>query len=334
MVQHIAVELEQAGMQLDEFLARAFPEVKKSFLRGIVRDGRVTINGTQVYASHRLHPNDVVGVELSDDEIAEHERSTIELDEPLVILREDEHVIAVDKPAGLTVEPERDPFRPNVLGALVDVSRERGPGPAGRGEFRPRLVHRLDKETSGVVLFAKTLEAEQALRDGFDTGSIQKEYLALVEGEHPLADGEVAVIDLPLGTDRRKSGLVCVAHDGKESRTEIAVAERFRGFTLLRARPLTGRTHQIRVHLAHEGFPLVVDPLYGRRRALLLSELKNDYRKKRGEAERPLIERATLHAASIEYTGVDGARVRVEAPLPKDFARALKQLAKVRPPRR
>ncbi|MCE9596032.1 MAG: RluA family pseudouridine synthase [Planctomycetes bacterium] len=334
MVQHIAVEPEQSGMQLDEFLARAFPEVKKSFLRGVVRSGRVSINGAPVWSSHRLRENDVIGLELEDDEIAAQERSLNALEAPLVILAENEHVIAIDKPTGLAVEPERDIERPNVLDGLVELSRSRGPGLLGRGEFRPRLVHRLDKDTSGVVLFAKTLEAEQKLREGFDGGTIAKEYLALVEGEHPLDDGARAVIDLPIGPDKRKSGAMCVATDGKAARTEIAVAERFHGYTLLVARPLTGRTHQIRVHLAHEGFPLVVDPYYGRRRALLLSELKDDYRKKRGEQERPLIERTTLHAAAIEYDGVDGTRVRVESPLPKDFARVLKQLGKVRAHRR
>ncbi|MBI5435168.1 MAG: RluA family pseudouridine synthase [Planctomycetes bacterium] len=334
MVQHLAVEPEQSGMQLDEFLARAFPEVKKSFLRGAVRSGRVSINGEPIYASHRLRENDVIGLELDEDELAEHAQSVVELEEPLVVLREDEHVIAIDKPSGLAVEPERDVMRPSLLGGLVELSRARGAGIAGRGEFRPRLVHRLDKETSGVVLFAKTLEAEQKLREGFDGGTVHKEYLALVEGEHPLPDGESAVLDFPIGGDRRKSGLMCVTDEGKPARTEISVAERFHGYTLLRARPLTGRTHQIRVHLSHEGFPLAVDPFYGRQRTLLLSQLKNDYRKKRGEEERPLIDRTTLHAAAIEYEGVDGARVRVEAPLPKDFSRALKQLAKVRPHRR
>jgi 23S rRNA-/tRNA-specific pseudouridylate synthase len=127
-----------------------------------------------------------------------------------------------------------------------------------------------------------------------------------------------------------------VREDGKPARTTLAVEQRFRGFTLLRCRPRTGRTHQLRVHLAAEGFPLVVDPIYGRRQKLLLSEIKSGYRPKPGRVERPLIDRLTLHAARISFPAPadEGRIVTVEAPLPEDFARTLKQLAKVRAPRR
>jgi 23S rRNA-/tRNA-specific pseudouridylate synthase len=153
-----------------------------------------------------------------------------------------------------------------------------------------------------------------------------------VEGEHPLADGEEEEIDLALGPDEKRSGRMVVDPDGKPARTRIAVLQRFRGFTWLACRPLSGRTHQIRVHLAARGFPLAVDPLYGRRDELLLSNVKAGYRAKPGRPERPLIERLTLHAAAIELPSPrDAARtIRVEAPLPKDLSQLLKQLAKVR----
>ena len=127
-----------------------------------------------------------------------------------------------------------------------------------------------------------------------------------------------------------------VRDDGKEARTRISVEQRFRGFTLLRCEPMTGRTHQIRVHLAAKGFPLAVDPLYGRRRALPLSEIKAGYRAKPGRPESPLIDRLTLHALEIEFPlpSDPGRSVRVQSPVPRDFARTLKQLGKVRPPRR
>ena len=126
--------------------------------------------------------------------------------------------------------------------------------------------------------------------------------------------------------------MVVAASGGKPARTRIAVERRFRGYTLLRCEPLTGRTHQIRVHLAARGFPLAVDRTYGRRDALLLSQIKADYRPKRGRAERPLIGRLTLHAleVGIPVPGGGDERVLVRAPLPKDFANTLKQLSKVR----
>ena len=125
--------------------------------------------------------------------------------------------------------------------------------------------------------------------------------------------------------------------EGKPAQTRVTVAQRFRGYTLLDCQPLTGRTHQIRVHLTELGFPLAVDPVYGRRRALALSEFKRDYRRKPGALEHPLIERLTLHARSIDFPDPDpawreaGRRIRVEAPLPRDFARLLKQMEKARP---
>jgi 23S rRNA-/tRNA-specific pseudouridylate synthase len=165
---------------------------------------------------------------------------------------------------------------------------------------------------------------------------VKKRYLALIEGEHPLDDGASLLLDEPIGPDLRRSGAMAVRHDiGKAARTRIQIEQRFRGFTLLACEPETGRTHQIRVHLASAGFPLAVDPIYGRRRFLALSEIKADYRKKRGQVETPLIERLSLHAARIEFPCVDdpSRTIAVEAPIPRDFARVLKQLAKVRPPR-
>jgi 23S rRNA pseudouridine1911/1915/1917 synthase len=341
--QHLSVNPEQSGMELDEFVCAAFPELRKSFVRRAVREGRVLVNGAPSQPSRRVRMHEVVSLDLEDEDL---EAEAVEPRPPspvLPVLFEDAHVIALDKPSGLAAEPERwDRDRPHLIGAVTEFAqaRERAGGEA----FRPRMVHRLDKDTTGVVLVAKSLEAERVLREAFDAHTIGKVYLALVEGEHPLPPGASEVIDLPIGPDQRKSGAMSVRGDGKPARTRIAVEQRFRGFTLLRCEPLTGRTHQIRVHLAAAGFPLAVDPTYGRRRALALSELKADYRKKRGRAELPLIDRLSLHAASITFPRVAAAgdaeapagerpMCTVEAPIPRDFARVLKQLAKVRPPR-
>jgi RluA family pseudouridine synthase len=227
----------------------------------------------------------------------------------------------------------------SLSGALLSLALERSDVeptdplvPTVGLEFRPRLLHRLDKDTTGVVLVAKTLEAERELRAAFDEGRVRKSYLALVEGEYPLADGETEIIDLPIGPDERKSGRMRVDKDnGKESQTRVGVEQRFSGYTLMRCEPLTGRTHQIRVNLREVGIPLVVDPVYGRHKTLSLSEFKRDYRKKRGQIESPLIERLTLHAQKIEFPRVGGpGSISVESPLPRDFARVLKQMSKVR----
>jgi RluA family pseudouridine synthase len=335
VTQHFSVQPEQVGMELDEFLARLYPLTSKRVLRQLVREGSVTVNAQPAAPSHRLRDDEVVLIEFDEDELPEASEPA-RYEGPLDLLYEDAHVAVVDKPADLLVEPDRwDESRPNLLEALAALAETRAR--TGGGEpFRPRLVHRLDKDTSGALVVAKTVEAERVLGLAFEQGGIDKRYLALVEGEMPLANGDSETIDLAIGPDTKRNGRMRVRRDGKSSQTRVRVVERFRGFTWVECEPLTGRTHQIRVHLAAKGFPLAVDPLYGRRRALPLSDLKAGYRHKPGQAELPLIARLTLHAFSVEFPLVDAPerRARVEAPLPRDLERTLKQLAKVRPPRR
>jgi RluA family pseudouridine synthase len=338
-VQHIPIPPERAGLELDEFLCLVFPALSKGLVRRAVRDGKVTIDGAATTPGHKLREHEVLLVDLpEEDELPLPAAPEVEVD----VLWEDEHVLAVDKPAGLAVEPERwARENPTLSGALLELASSRASAetrPGGGDDaglaFRPRLVHRLDKDTTGVVLVAKTLAAERELRAAFEDGRVQKTYLALVEGELRIPDGETMRIDQPIGPDERRSGRMRVdPHGGKPSQTRVAVEERFAGYTLLRCEPLTGRTHQIRVHLREIGFPLAVDPYYGRRDHLSLSDFKRDYRKKPGHVEAPLIERLTLHARRIEFPRIGGeGRVAVESPIPKDLARTLKQLAKFRAP--
>ena len=223
----------------------------------------------------------------------------------------------------------------SLAGALLQIVEEREEADDGGLSFRPRLVHRIDKDTTGAVVVAKNREAERARRQAFEAGTIKKSYLALVEGEPYLNDGETMLIEHPIGPVLRKSGRMQVANDGKPSKTRVGIAERFDGYTLLRCEPITGRTHQIRVHLSHDGFPLVVDRFYGRRSEFKLSEFKASYRPKRGLPERPLIDRLTLHAHEVVLPPL-GARtdpLEIVAPVPRDLERVLKQLRKVRPSR-
>ena len=332
MTEYLPVPQERDGLELDEFLCLLYPTATKGYLRRMVREGRVLVDGERVLPSVRLRNHQVLVLDLDEDDFP---AAPVAPADEVPVLYEDADVCVVDKPAGLSTEPERwARATPCLAGALLSIAAERRgehdePGP---DSFRPRLVHRIDKETSGAVLVAKHLEAERVLRSAFEEGRVGKEYLALVEGEHPLADGESEVIDLPLQHDPRRGGRVRVSEgDGKPSRTRVSVERRFRGYTLLRCAPLTGRTHQIRVHVAARGFPLAVDKLYGRRDGLLLSELKPGYKHKRGVVERPLIDRLTLHASRIAFPGISTpGEHEVEAPLPKDLERVLKQLARVR----
>ncbi len=334
MNEAIVVPWERAGLELDEFLCLHFPEFNKGFLRRAVREGLILIDGMRANPSQRLRADQVLLVDL--DEL-EAPPAPVAPEAALPILFEDEDLLVVDKPAGLAVEPERwARGAASLAGALLALARSRSPAPADTAaplELRLRAVHRLDKDTTGVLAVAKHLEAERALRGAFEHDLVRKTYWALVEGEHPLADGEEEEIDLAIGPDEKRTGRVVIDPiEGKPAQTRISVLQRLRGFTWLVCRPLSGRTHQIRVHLSAKGFPLAVDPLYGRRSELLLSNVKAGYRAKRGRPERPLITRLTLHAAALELPSPrDATRtIRVEAPLPKDLAQLLKQLGKVR----
>lgn len=337
MTYHIPVPDERVGMELDEFLCLQFPLLNKGFVRGLVREGKVLIDGQAVNPGKHVKYGEVLFVDFDEEEAEAN--TPVAPSQPLVVLYEDDHVLAIEKPAGIAAEPERwERDAASVAGGLLQLSLDRSEGEAGL-EFRPRLLHRIDKDTSGVLLAAKAIESERFLRDAFarGDGTIQKTYLAIVEGEYPLEEGESDLIDLPIGPNNRRTGLMMIDDRGKAARTEVRVRERFRGFNLLECRPLTGRTHQLRVHLSATGFPLVVDPLYGRRSELKLSDFKLNYREKRGYKERPLLSRLSLHAEAIEFPCDPAApdqRQRVEAAVPKDLTRVLKQLAKVRPPRR
>ncbi len=332
----------QQGIALDEFLCQLFPGASKRSLRLAVRSGKILVNAMPAQPSRKLGSADVVSLAVEENELDGGKQWGAPPRTP-TILYEDDHVVAVDKPAGLPVEPERwDPAAPCLVGAMLQYAAS-----CQDGEFRPRLVHRIDKDTSGCVVVAKSLEAERELREAFDSRRVRKLYLALVEGEWnsssraapDAAADEWSEIDLPIGPQKGRGGgkagrehRQAVLSGGQAARTRVRCSERFRGYSLLECEPLTGRTHQIRVHLSASGFPLAVDPLYGRRSKLLLSEWKSSYRRKPGQPERPLLERLSLHAARLTFPSPGTAgTIEVQADVPADLARTLKQLHKLRP---
>ncbi|MCG3134531.1 MAG: Ribosomal large subunit pseudouridine synthase C [Planctomycetes bacterium] len=249
------------------------------------------------------------------------------------ILLDDPRFVVVAKPSGLPSVPER--FRPDAE-TVVDAAHEllRRADPRAP---RPLIVHRLDRETSGVMVLAKDESAARELSQAFEEHRVSKTYVALTTGAPQPPSGEVTFL---VAEDPRRPGAMTLAQKAvrgtKECTSAWETLETFRGVSLVRVRPRTGRTHQVRLTLKHLGTPCAVDALYGSGDPLLLSQWKRDYRTGRYRNEVPLIERLTLHAESLEFprpgaeTGVEagaaGAVVRAEAPLPRDFAAALKQL--------
>jgi RluA family pseudouridine synthase len=245
------------------------------------------------------------------------------------VVFEDAHLLAIDKPSGLLVSPDRyDPRRPNLMRLLLDGVAAQKPWAAARGMDYIANAHRIDFETSGVLMLAKDRPTLVQLAEQFGNASPQKTYLALVTGSPPEDEFEC---DLKLRHDLHDPARMRCARDGKKSLTRFKVLERFGGVTLIECRPVTGRTHQIRAHLLALGFPILADPMYGEGATLLLSQLKKKYRGKEDEEERPLTPRLALHAWKIELPHpITGEPLLIKAPLPKDIEVALKLLRKHR----
>jgi len=266
----------------------------------------------------------------------------------LPVLYEDDALLAVDKPSGLMVSPDTyDPAKPNLMSGVRRALDTGAAWARERGLAMLANVHRLDADTSGVLLLAKTLDALRVLTKQFNDRTVAKSYVALVEGE-PAEDA--FEVELKLGPHPSRPWVqIERRHDGKLTLTRFRVLERFRlralrgqresmpflSCTLVACEPETGRTHQIRVHLRHAGYPILCDKVYGEGvgSALFLSQLKPGYKLRAETAERPLLGRLALHAERLTLTHPDtGQRLELVAPLPKDFAVALKYLRKFTPP--
>jgi RluA family pseudouridine synthase len=245
------------------------------------------------------------------------------------IIYQDDDIIVINKPAGVSVTKDR-----TGQAQLTDIL-------AGQLTSavcsQLRLVHRLDKDTSGVMLLAKNVEAQTKFTTYFEKREVKKTYLAIVTGFVPAPQG---TIDAPLTRDPKNPALMCIAKKkGKAAVTNWQLLADFGSTALLAVHPLTGRTHQIRVHLPSIALPLAIDPLYGSSRPLFLSDFKSNYRLAKGQTEKPLIERLTLHAYQIEFPQfaypIENRKSKIEnyfvAGLDKKFAACLKMLTKYNP---
>lgn len=238
------------------------------------------------------------------------------------IIHQDDDVIVINKPTGLSVTKDR-----SAAAQLTDILT----GQLGsEATEKLRLVHRLDKDTSGVMILAKNAETQSKFCGYFETKLVKKTYLAIVTG---IAPGQQGTINARLIRNRKNPALMCVtAKKGKEAITNWKLLADFGSIALLAVFPLTGRTHQIRVHLPHIGLPLAIDRLYGSSKTLFLSDFKLDYRLSKDRTEKPLIERLTLHAYQLSIENRKSKIVNhFVAGLDKKFAATIKMLTKHNP---
>ncbi|MDA9952060.1 RNA pseudouridine synthase [Chitinophagales bacterium] len=230
------------------------------------------------------------------------------------VLHLDKNYIVVSKPSGLlTIQDRYKAEVPNLKQMLNDAYGE------------VLTVHRLDKETSGVICFARNTAAHKHLNTQFTNGLVKKIYWAFVQGRPAVDEGQV---DMPILNDMKNSGRMLIHKEGKEALTYFRTLATFGNIALLECFPKTGRTHQIRVHCYYLGCPLLVDALYHQKAAFYLSKIKRSYRYTKFEEERPLITRLTLHAKSIQFKTIDGEMMEVGSDLPKDLKALLNQLEK------
>ena len=289
---------DRAGERLDVFVARSLPELSRSRVRTLIDQGLVTVDGRlPAKAGVALTPGQRVQVTEPAPEQTELQPEPI----PLRIVYEDDDLLVVDKPAGLAIHPSPGHARHTLVNAILahcpDLS---GIG----GEGRPGIVHRLDKDTSGLIIVAKHDQAHASLARQLKERKVEKTYLALAEGR---VEPPEAVIEAPIGRDPRRRKRMAVVERGREARTRYRLLREVAGRSLLEVRPETGRTHQIRVHLAAIGHPIAGDRLYGRR----------------GGKETTL-RRQFLHAHRLAFRHPrTGERLELEAPLAEDLQQAL-----------
>lgn len=301
-VRKVRVDGEMAGQRLDNFLRRELPGLPRSRLYRILRRGEVRVNGGRVRADYRLEDGDEVRIppaRINSGPGAAPPGRIASLGKRIIY--EDKRLLVIDKPSGVAVHGGS-----GISHGVIELLRE------ARPDLRDlSLAHRLDRDTSGCLVLAKRRSALRELHEKFRAGVVEKNYLALVVGDWQFGD---YLVDAPLYVQHRKNGQrhVVVSVSGKPAQTKIRLSRTYGKFSLLQCQPLTGRTHQIRVHAEHMGHPLAGDDRYGDSRA-------NAAAKKLG------LKRLFLHAQSISFPDASGTEMHFVAPLADDLERFLSQ---------
>jgi 23S rRNA pseudouridine1911/1915/1917 synthase len=317
------------GKRIDAYLASRFTDYSRSVIQRIIDAEAVLVNGRGVKASYKVRAGDQVKVwlpELPDT-------TPVPEDIPIAVVYEDEFLTVINKPPGMVTHPAKGNWKGTLVNALQFHYDSLS---TIAGADRPGIVHRLDRDTTGLLVVVKDELAHRRLARQFELREIDKEYLAIVYGV-PERDSDY--IERAIGfhpLSREKMAIRAIEDGGKPAVTFYEVIERFRGYALVRCKPRTGRTHQIRVHLNHIGHPIVADKAYSGRDRLILKDLLDavavappsagDF-----NAEAVLMARQALHAQALRFNHpMTGQEVRLTAPLPADMERTLKALRELR----
>ncbi|MCM3149493.1 RluA family pseudouridine synthase [Bacillus pumilus] len=256
---NIAVSEEQTSERLDKFLSTTEPEWSRTQVQQWVKDGLIEVNGKQVKANYKVQAGDQIKVEIPEPEVLDVEAEPIDLD----IYYEDADVLVVNKPRGMVVHPAPG----HVSGTLVNGLMAHCTDLSGiNGVMRPGIVHRIDKDTSGLLMVAKNDMAHESLVNQLVAKTVTRKYTAVVHG---IIQHDTGTIDAPIGRDKKdRQSMTVTKESAKQAVTHFDVIERFQDFTVVECRLETGRTHQIRVHMKYIGYPLAGDPKYGPRKTV------------------------------------------------------------------
>ena len=247
------IDEKDKGTRIDKYLSEVFGDKSRSFIQGLIEKDSVRINNKITKSNYKLKPLDEIEVIFKEPEILKVDAEEI----PLHILYEDKDVIVVNKVQGMVVHPAPGNYNGTLVNALLFHCKDLS---SINGVIRPGIVHRIDKDTSGVLVVAKNDEAHNKLSEQLKDHSMKREYYALIEGR---IKNEKGTINKPLARNKRDRLKIGIVEGGKQAITHYEVIERYNGYSLIKCILETGRTHQIRVHMASIGFPLVGDPLYG-----------------------------------------------------------------------
>lgn len=317
--QHRVVDSSEHGQRLDSFLVKHFGGFSRVKLQRAIADGSVQVDDKKAKSSLRLKADQTVRFCPPKREPEAPIPEAISLD----ILFEDEHFVAINKPPNMVVHPAKGHWAGTLTSALAyhfeTLSTIGGP-------TRPGIVHRLDRDTSGVILVARTDHAHSALSSQFEARTVHKKYLTIVT---PAPDRDRDQVDKPIGNHPYQREKKAIRENHSSSRNAVSfyeVIERYQGFATVLVKPKTGRTHQIRIHMAHVGCPVLCDKLYSGRASVTLKDFS-----KAPTDDTVILDRQALHAQSIEFDHpVSKERMTIEAPVPADIAATIAALKKHR----
>ena len=288
---------EETSVRIDKYLTK-FVEDSRSLIDKKIEAGLITVNGENVSTHYIPRVDDEIFI--SDENPTQEEITAEEM--PLDIVYEDDDVIIINKPSGLVVHPGAGNFSGTLVNGLMHYTKDLSDV---NGDIRPGIVHRIDKDTTGIMIVAKNNKAHEILSDALSRHEIKRDYIALLRGEFP---SDTATVDAPIGRDSsNRKKMAVTSRNSKDAITHVRVIKRYKGYTLVRCSLETGRTHQIRVHMAYIGYPIVNDPLYG----IGPSDSFGQF----------------LHSTSIDFTHpTTKEHMHFEVDLPKEFKEFLDTL--------